>query len=456
MTPRSLSTFPASRLPTPGPWAVALCALLLSMPLALLPGYFSHDELQWAARAETLRRVPWWPAAAQFQFRPLTFNLWMALSRVLFAHPQAFHAVWAAWGALNAGLVCAIGRRFGLAAWPAALAALVFALSPYAVYVHGWVGTIADLLWVSCALVLAWCALRMTVVWRIGVLAFVLTAVALLAKEAAVAIPLMAAVGFVLDRVRRARWGAVMVGGGIAAAAFVAWRLPALLHAPRDAAVYVPSLANVPTRWIEYQWFTPIIARMEAGTVFLAGIAWPVVIAAVLWVAVLVAVWRARPVLAWTWLAAGAASLAPVLLLGQAWNHYAYAYAIVTALCLAAAWSMSSKRGRCVIVVFAMLTVLHGAFVMYRMVYVARVQAVFSPALARVAAGHTVEDPVRLRIGEGAKPWIFQRLTHEVPGIDARVVLVNEDEDYAIQPDGTLSAVIPAKAGIQNEAAGPR
>ena len=164
---------PPRALPAPGPWGVVLLALLVSLPLALAPGYFSHDELQWAARAETLRHVPWWPAADQFQFRPLTFNLWMALSRALFAHPQAFHAVLVAWGALNAGLVCAIGRRFPIAtppaAWPAAIGALVFVLSPYAVYVHGWVGTIADLIWVSGALVAAWCALRMTVAWQVGV-----------------------------------------------------------------------------------------------------------------------------------------------------------------------------------------------------------------------------------------------------------------------------------------------
>src|SRR4249919_3225439 len=235
---------PPRALPAPGPWGVVLLALLVSLPLALMPGYFSHDELQWAARAHSLRSVPWWPAADQFQFRPLTFNLWMALSRGLFAHPQAFHAVLVVWGALNAGLVCAVGRRFGMGAWAAAFGALAFVLSPYAVYVHGWVGTIADLAWVSCALVVAWCALRMTVAWRIGVLAFVVTAIALLAKEAAVAIPLLAAVGVALDRARRARWRAVLVGGGVAAVAFIAWRLAALLHAPRDSASYVPSLAN--------------------------------------------------------------------------------------------------------------------------------------------------------------------------------------------------------------------
>ncbi|BCT92452.1 hypothetical protein LYSHEL_14760 [Lysobacter helvus] len=435
------SPSPPRALPAPGPWALVLLALLVSLPLALAPGYFSHDELQWAARAESLRHVPWWPAADQFQFRPLTFNLWMALSRALFAQPQAFHAVLVAWGALNAGLVCAVGRRFGMTAWGAAIGALLFVLSPYAVYVHGWVGTIADLIWVSAALVVAWCALRMTVAWQIGVLAFVVTAIALLGKEAAVSIPLLACVGVVFDRARRVRWGAVVIGSGLAATAFVLWRLPALLHAPRDGVAYVPSLANVPMRWIEYQLFTPIIGRMEASTVFLDGVLrWPVLVAIVVCIAVFAALWRARPVLAWVWLAAGVASLAPVLLLGQAWNHYAYAYAIVTALCLATAWPMTSGWRRCALLAFGVLSVLHGGFVMYRMVYVAKVQAVFSPALVRAVDGHTAVDPLRLRVGDGAKPWIFERLTHEIPGIGTRVVLVETAPDYVIQPDGTLTA----------------
>ena len=59
---------------------VLLAALILQLPLILNPGYFSHDELQWAALANASTPSPWLETSA-FQYRPLTFSLWMALSR---------------------------------------------------------------------------------------------------------------------------------------------------------------------------------------------------------------------------------------------------------------------------------------------------------------------------------------------------------------------------------------
>src|SRR4051794_11207562 len=131
--------------------AVFALVVLAQWPLVSNPGYFSHDELQWAARAGTQGPIPWqsWTAVDAFQYRPLTFNLWLWLSRYLFAQPPLFHAVLVGWGAANAVLLMAVARRFDVARWPAACAALVFALGPFGAYVHGWVGTLADLAWVS-------------------------------------------------------------------------------------------------------------------------------------------------------------------------------------------------------------------------------------------------------------------------------------------------------------------
>ena len=61
------------------PLAVFALVLLAQWPLVSNPGYFSHDELQWAARAGTTGPIPWesWTAVDAFQYRPLTFNLWL-------------------------------------------------------------------------------------------------------------------------------------------------------------------------------------------------------------------------------------------------------------------------------------------------------------------------------------------------------------------------------------------
>ena len=114
----------------------------------------------------------------------------------------------------------------------------------------------------------------------------------------------------------------------------------------------------------------------------------------------------------------GIAALLPVLPLASAWNHYAYGFAAIAAMTVAAAWPHASRIGRIAIGVFAVLTALHGGAVMWRMQQVGRIQSVFSPALAEAVRTHSDAAPVVLRIGPGIKPWIVQRLTHDIPRYD--------------------------------------
>ena len=435
---RWVAALPAS----PAPWAIVLAAFLLQLPLALNPGYFSHDELQWAYFA-TLGQSFAWFDFSPFQFRPLTFNLWMGLSRLLFDTPQAFHAVLVAWGAVNVGAVYAIGRRLGIEARLAAVAALVFALSPYAVVTHGWVGTIADLAWMSCALATAWVALRARGFVVIAVFAAFATAVGLFAKEAALSIPVLAAVAWVFTREKR--WAAAAIGAGAAAAAYLALRLDAMLHSANLPTLYEAKVANVFVRWCEYQLFTPMVRVLEAHQTLSISSKY-LVVSALLWAAWIAALWRANHKLCVFALIAGGAALGPVLLLGQAWAHYAYAFAAVSALCGAAAWSRTARWGRMAIATYALLTVLHGIVVMGAMFEVGRVQSVFSPALADALRTRPLDaPPLRLRPDDDAKPWMFVRLTHDVPAyngvpIGKRVQLVGHGQpaDYRIARDGRL------------------
>ena len=433
---------PALTLPALAmPLLVFAAVLLAQLPLLLNPGYFSHDELQWAARADAGETFAWLGNDV-FQYRPLTFNLWLWLSRHLFAQPQLFHAVLVAWGAANAALVAAIGRRFGLRAWPAALGALAFALGPYAAYVHGWVGTLGDLLWLSAALALAWWLQRVRSLPLAALSAAVLTAIALLGKEAAFAIPPLLALAWWFDG-RKRTWLVAMLASGAVAALFLGLRFEALLHAPRAGPQYAPALANVPLRWLEYQLFPPIYPLLETFTTFLRGFGWPIAVAGLLWLGLFAALWRAGPRHAAVFLFGGIAALLPVLPLASSWNQYAYGFAALASMCVAAAWSATSRAGRIAIALFAALTLLHGLNVVRTMRSVGEVQAVFSPALAD-ALRHR-DAPLRLRVSAEAQPWIFQRLTHEIPRYDgveigARVALVeaNAAADYEIQPDGRL------------------
>lgn len=416
-------------------------ACLLQLALVLNPGYYSHDELQWAVYAVDGVQVPWLDLSA-FQYRPLTFNLWMLLSRALFDTPMLFHAVLVAAGALNAALLFPVGRGFGMQPRHAALGALAFVLSPYAVYTHGWVGCIADLLWVGCVLLLALCVQRTGRTLLAGVAAALLTAIAFLAKEAAFAIPPLLALAWWFDG-RKTKWLAAMLASGAVAALYLGLRLDVLLNAPREGSQYVLSAWHVPLRWLEYQVFPPIVPLQEAITTLQRPL--PALVAGVLWLGLLMALWQAGRCFAALFLLGGIAGLLPVLPLASAWNHYAYGFAAIAAMTVAASWPQASRMGRLAIGTFALLTVLHGGAVMWRMQQVGHIQAVFSPALAQAVHARTDAGVVVLRSGPGIKPWIVQRLTHDIPrydGIDignrVRIAADSEAADYVVQPDGSL------------------
>jgi hypothetical protein len=431
-----------SRTP-PARWPAALLvfllALVLQLPLILNPGYFSHDELQWADFAATGTPAGWL-AIGHFQYRPLTFSVWMALSRALFATPLLLHGVLVLWGALNALLLCLAGRGFGMARWPAVLGVLAFVLTPYAAYTHGWVGCMADLIWLSGALSLAVLVQRTRSAWAAAMIAGVCTALALLGKEAAVVIPPLLLLAWGFDG-RKRIWLAAMLASGAVVAVYLGLRLDVLLHAPREGAQYSLSLLHVPQRWLEYQVFPPIPPVLEASTTLRRS--GPVWVAGLLWLGVLAALVQAAPRLAWVFLLGGLAVLLPVLPLSSSWNHYAYGYAAITSMAVAAAWPQASRAGRGVMVLFAILTALHGGLVMLKMQQVGRIQSVFSPALANVLRTHP--GSVRLQLASGAKAWVFVRLTHNIPhynGVDIgnRVQLVDAGQtaDYRITADGQL------------------
>lgn len=422
------------------PWVV-LAALLLQWPLVLNPGYFSHDELQWAAFANGDLLAPWRDVSA-FQYRPLTFSLWMLLSRQLFDVPMAFHALLVTWGSMNAGLLFSVTRRFGLAAWPAAGGALIFAAGPFAALVHGWVGCIADLLWLSCALCAVWVAQQPSRPVVAALAAAALTSAALLAKEAALAIPPLLLVASFFDA-RRARWLTAAAGAGAVAAIWLTLRLDLLLEAPREGGQYVLQATNLPLRWLEYQLFAPLVPVQE--TFLTLRRPTPALVAGLLWLWLVVALLRTDRRLALLFLLGGAAALLPVLPLSGSWNHYGYGFAAVTAMTVAAAWPLAHRVDRVAIALFAGMTLLHGLAVIQGIRTVGEVQSRFSPALATAVRLHEGSTPLLLHPDPDANVWIFHRLTNDIPRYDGvpigeRVQLVeaNAPADYRILADGRL------------------
>ena len=435
----------ASRLPYFVPALLVFSvAWLAQWPLVSNPGYFSHDELQWAAFAAEGRSFPWLAVDA-FQYRPLTFNLWLALSRWLFDTPQAFHSVLVGWGSANAALLFVLTRRCGSAAWPAAAGALLFALGPYAAYVHGWVGTIGDLAWVTCGL-LAMLLVHRNARWPLAaVVAAVATLVGLLAKEAALALPALFVVAWLVDG-RSRRWAAATAASGVVAIAYLAVRLDVLLHAPRTGDQYTVSAANVPLRWVEYQVYPAMSGTAEVFNTFIGGVTGSVMLSALLWLALGTVLWRAGWRCFVVWFAGGIAALAPVLPMAASWNQYAYGFAATMAMAMALAWRGAPRWGRAILVVYGLLVVAHGQSVTHQVREVGEVQARFSPTLTRALARCTPDAGLRLRPAPEADAWIFARITHNIPSYEGvsmgdRVALAGPGEpaDMEIARDGGLA-----------------
>lgn len=425
-------------------------ACLAQAGLATNPGYFSHDELQWGYFADVAswRSLSWvsWTDVGLLQWRPLTFNTWLLLSHALFDSPVAFHSLWVALGSLIATALSLLLCRLGLTPAVALSGGLLFVLNPYAMYVHGWVATLADLIWVGCALALAHALLtlhrRDGPAWAAAAAAFALTGAGLLAKEAALSIPALVGLAWLLLG-RGPVLGAAMLASGAVAVAYLALRLGVLLQPGSDTGyAFAPWMA--PQNWLKFWIYLPRPQLFEVGNTWL-GFDKRTVVSALLGLGAIAAVARSSPRLGALLVLGGAAALVPALPLPWPATQYGYGFSAWTLACFALAWPLMAKWARALMVLFALLVVWHGVNVQRDMRAVGERHALFQPALMQALRTH--RGVLRLR-PEKRYEWVYQRLTFNVPAwrgepVGARVEIVAEDEaaDYLIGGDGRLRPV---------------
>ncbi len=401
------------------PLVVSLLALQL--PLILNPGYFSHDELQWWARADvpSWSALPWipWLDLSPLQYRPLTFNLWLVLAHACAATPWLMHLVFVALGTANAWLLARALAGAGAPPRTRYVAAAVFALSPYVVYVHGWTATLADLLTLASLLLAvrliqhadatqsaATDALR-----ALG--AALLVALALLCKESALVFPaLLAFAAYGQPSSRRTRIAVVF--STIVVIAYLALRLPILLDSAAAGPAYAWSPRNIAPRTIEYLLYPFTPPLFEIAPLFAVGLAR--LAAAAACVALLLHALGTRgwrwPI---AWLAAVIAALAPVLVLPIAYDHYAYLASAAGIAIAAAAWPMLRPRPRAVLLILAAIVLAHGAAVMSRMVAAGVVERNLHADLLDVVQDDP-RTPIVVAAADARDAWLLQRLLHEV------------------------------------------
>jgi hypothetical protein len=400
---------------------LALLLLALQLPLILNPGYFSHDELQWWARADvpSWSDIAWiaWLDFSPLQYRPLTFNAWLALAHAFAATPWQMHLVFVALGTANAWLLARVLAGAGVRWSSAYIAAVVFTLSPYVVYVHGWTGTLADLL----ALAFLLFAVRIiqreavdepaTTAALRGLLAAGLVALALLSKESAIVLPvLLAFAAYGRPSSRPAR--IAVASGAVVVILYLAIRLPILLDSAAANPAYAWSPGNIAPHTAEYLLYPFTPPLFEIAPLFNVGVAR--LIAAGACVVLLLATlatngWR-WPI---AWLAAFAAALAPVLVLPVAYDHYAYLASAAGIAILAVAWPNLRRGPRAIVSMLAAIAVVHGAAVMGRMVAAGILERnLHADLLAFVLREPTA--PVVVTAADPRDAWLLRRLLHDV------------------------------------------
>ncbi|MFS8137650.1 MAG: hypothetical protein ACMG50_05930 [Thermomonas sp.] len=441
------------------PWFLSLAGIAWLGQALLLgnPGYFSHDELQWAAFADTpnFAAMPWNHVLdiGNFQYRPVTFNLWLIIGRFLFVHPHAYHALWVALGTTNALLLHAVLRRWGLPARLAFAAALVFALNPFSAYVHGWVATLADLLWLAALLCIALLAVarnhaaKIAPSSRFAAIAGIST-LALLSKESAVVIPAICALAWVLSPSKQ-HWRLATLASAIPTIIYLLMRV-AIIDSGASGTAYAWNLWSIPERWVEYflYAFTPTV--FEPATILTVAHA-RLALAGLLSVGLLASVFRAHWRLGVGLLIGSLLILGPVLLLGFSAAQYGYAFsALLCGIGGASAWRLQGARFSSVwlglLGLLAVLLVWHGLHIQRTIVHVGRLQSMFSPQLASLASSPSPR-PLRMR-SETDESWIYQRLSHEIPSYRGQVmnrpvqiVPPGQTADYLISADGTIHSL---------------
>lgn len=398
-------------------------AFLIQLPLALNTGYFSHDELQWLARADTdsILQIPWehWSDFTAFQYRPLTFNLWLLLSYFFGYKPILMHSAQAVLGIMNALLLRQVLINFGLQTRQASIGALAFLLTPFVIFTHSWIGTFADQLYLAWLLfALLWIcnhsepAQNKLQFYHTPVMVAAFTSLALLSKEAAVIFPCL-----MLSAAYRVRARALLpsfLASSIVVAIYLALRLNIILFAPRSPGVYTWAISNIPARLVEYSVF-PFVQNLHEIVSFPWWDKDQVAVATVAMVILLISIagaglrWLIALIVLWI------IALGPVLILSTGSNQYAYTASAFICGLFVLAYPHIKPWSKSLLIIACTAALLHSIDLARYMRRIGRMQQHLYTDLMPLLPTVNSDDPLRIRASNAEDESILRHLTYAIP-----------------------------------------
>lgn len=433
-----------------------LLAMLLQLPLILNPGYFSHDELQWASWSylRPFGQIDWLSPldVDSFQYRPLTFNFWMLLNNLFFGHPYLMHAVQALFGAMTMLLLRALLPHYGIDGVRRMLACLVWLTFPFVVYVHGWVGTFADQIWLSAGLLALLAIFRRpdtSLAWRAALPGAAATLIGLLAKEAALVIPAFLLVHAYLFPTRRQPFLWATLGAGLVSALYLVLRLKIILAGAEQSDDYRPTWIEAPTRLIEYWLFPATLQRMEPYGIlgdFSSRIMWSSVSLGILVLGLAIRRWRHLVLL----IVLPAMALGPTLALGYPAAQYAYGFSTAIIVVIAHASIGLGKRWLAFAALWFAFSLTHSLNMVNLFQEVGHMQARLLPQINTLIQA-SPNAPIRIRAVHIDDEWRVRRSLFDIKAYhgvlwNGRVSWVstadpNQEANFEMARDGTLTPV---------------
>ncbi len=431
-------------------------AVLIQIPLALNTGYFNHDELQWLALADTdsISQVPWdsWTDFSVFQYRPLTFNLWLFLSHFFGYKPVLMHTIQSVFAITNALLLRRCVMTFGACRLHASIAALGFLLVPFVVFTHSWIGTFADQLYLAWLLLALLCLCRQPPAdkesrqrYLTPALVAGLTVLAVFSKESAVVFPFLLLCAIYRVPIRDLLPS--LVASSIVVAIYLALRLDIILFSPRAPGVYTWAIGNIPVRLAEYSMF-PFLQNLNEIVAFPWWDKHQLVIAAI--GALLLLITMASAGVRWLFALAivWGVALGPVLILSTGSNLYAYTASAFVCALFALAYPHIKPWSKGLLVVACIVALLHSVELASHMRRVGRMQHHLYADLMPLLPNASEAEPLRIRAKNAADESILHHLLFAIPTyhrmpFSSRIEVV-ASSDSTIRPthlmlrDGTL------------------
>lgn len=338
---------------------ICLIGLVALIPLAINPGYFSHDEFQ---KADHVFRLGFWnymvaylslePGATfSTPVRPLSFAVQGVQALAMRDAPWLVHLSDIAMHLGASCLVMALAFRILADRSAALMAALLFAISPTAVFAVGWNAALMDRLYLLFTLVAALAAMRVVrePAWGFGYfVVFVASALAVVSKETAIVAPALVLVLVVLSvqALRSATFWGLLVCWAAPGAAVLLTRIPSLVTSFTADRVthYRPSVLNVPLNALIYFGYPFLVSLPEAiNWVFLEP--WQIWLAAIAHAGLVIGIWYFyRWKVALIYLGAYFLFTVPIILLATPASHYLYGSGVALAVGVAALAAALWKR----------------------------------------------------------------------------------------------------------------